>query len=79
MNSRNSETFISHILLLNISDKINLTRGDKYIALSNLKKYIKSHTKTINLKYKVQCGIINLNYLTDHIPHQLYKIIMSIL
>ena len=36
MNSENSKTSDPHILLLNISDKINLKRSDKYDALSNL-------------------------------------------
>ena len=36
MNSENSKTSDSHRLLLNLIDKINLTRGDKYVALSNL-------------------------------------------
>ena len=33
MNSGNSKTFDSHRLLLNLSDKINLKRSDKYVAL----------------------------------------------
>ena len=36
MNSKNSKTFDSHRLLLNLSDKINLKRSDKYVALSNI-------------------------------------------
>ena len=39
MNSENSKTFEPHRLLLNLSDKINLKRSDKYIALSNLSIY----------------------------------------
>ena len=35
-NSGKSKTYDSHRLLLNLSDKINLKRCDKYIALSNL-------------------------------------------
>ena len=41
MNYRNSKTSDSHILLLNLSDKINLKRSDKYIALSNCNMYYK--------------------------------------
>ena len=33
MNSRNSKTSDPHKLLLNLSDKIDLGRKDKYIAL----------------------------------------------
>ena len=36
MNSENSKTSDPHRLLLNLSDKINLKRSDKYVALSNL-------------------------------------------
>ena len=36
MNSKNSKTSDPHRLLLNLTDKINLKRSDKYIALSNL-------------------------------------------
>ena len=36
MNSENSKTSNSHRLLLNLLDKINLKRSDKYVALSNL-------------------------------------------
>ena len=34
-NSGNSNTSDRHRLLLNLSDKINLKRSDKYVALSN--------------------------------------------
>ena len=33
MNSENSETSDPHILLINLSDKINLKRSDKYVGL----------------------------------------------
>ena len=36
MNSGNSKTSDLHRLLLNFTDKINLKRSDKYVALSNL-------------------------------------------
>ena len=36
MNSKNSKTSDSHRLLLNLTDKIDLRKEDKYIALSNL-------------------------------------------
>ena len=39
MNSENSEISDCHRLLLNLSDKINLKRSDKYVALSNLSIY----------------------------------------
>ena len=36
MNSENSKTSNPHRLLLNLTDKINQNRSDKYVALSNL-------------------------------------------
>ena len=39
MNSENSKTSDLHRLLFNLSDKINLERSDKYIALSKLSIY----------------------------------------
>ena len=36
MNSKNSQTSNPHRLLLSLTDKIDLRRKDKYIALSNL-------------------------------------------
>ena len=41
MNSKNSKTFDPYRLLLNFSEKINLKRSDKYVALSNLSIYYK--------------------------------------
>ena len=39
MNSKDSNTSDPRILLLNLTDKIDLRRKDKYIALSNLSIY----------------------------------------
>ena len=39
MNSKNSKTLDPHRLLLNLTDKIDLKRKDKYIALSNRSIY----------------------------------------
>ena len=36
MNSENSKTSDPHRLLLNLTDKINLKRRDKYVGLSNI-------------------------------------------
>ena len=58
MNLENSKTSDPCRLLLNLSDKVDLKRSDKYVALSNLGIYytwkniknsyknIKQHTKT---------------------------------
>ena len=39
MNSENSKTSESHRLLFSLTDKIDIRRKDKYIALSNLSIY----------------------------------------
>ena len=83
MNSKNIKTFDSHRLLVNLTDKINLKRTDKYAALSNVSIYytwknIKSHIRTINLKYQLQHGMKILNYLMDHILYEIFKIILNI-
>ena len=39
MNSEISKTSDPYRLLLNLSDKINLKRSDKYVSLSNLNIY----------------------------------------
>ena len=36
INSKNSEASDPHRLLLNLTDKINLKRSDRYVVLSNL-------------------------------------------
>ena len=39
MNSENSKTFEPLVLILKLTDKLNLRRGEKIIALSNLSIY----------------------------------------
>ena len=39
MNSENSKTFEPHILILKVADKLDLSRGEKIIVLSNLSIY----------------------------------------
>ena len=50
INSENSKTSDRHRLLLNLSDKMNLKRSDKCVALSNL--IIHYARKNINKWYK---------------------------
>ena len=56
-----------HRLLLILSGKVNLKKSDKYVN-------IKSHTKSINLKYQLPRETRNLNYLMDQILHEIFKI-----
>ena len=56
MNSKNSKTSDPHRLLDNLTDKIDVKRKDKYIALSNLSIYYtwKSVKKSYkNNKFKI--------------------------
>ena len=39
LNSENSKTSDPHRLLLTLTDKLNLKRNDKFVALSNLSIY----------------------------------------
>ena len=55
MNSKNSKTSDPHRLLLNLTDKLNFEKGDKYVVLSNLSIYytwknIKNSYKNNKLK-----------------------------
>ena len=78
MNSENSKTSDLDRLLLNLTDKIDLRRKDKYIALLNLNftlhgKILKSHVKISAPTWNE-----NLSYLMDHILYQMFKIILNI-
>ena len=59
MNSERSKTSDVHRLRLNLTDKIDLQRRDKRVALSDLSIYytikiIKKLYKKVNLKYQEQ-------------------------
>ena len=63
-NSENCKTSDPHRLLLNLSNKINLKRSDKCVALSNLSIYytwknIKKPCKNKKSKYQLQHGMKN--------------------
>ena len=50
MNSENNKTFDLHRFLLSLTDIINLKRGDKFVALSNISIYFT--WKNIKKSYK---------------------------
>ena len=60
INSKNSKTSDTHRLILNLSDKgvIDMMLY-QIIAYAIHGQMQKCHTKTINLKYQLQHGIIN--------------------
>ena len=82
MNSSNSKTSDSFRLPLNLLEKIDLRRSDKYVALSNLSIYytwkkIKISYESNKLKHHAQHGVDYLIYLMDHILYQIFKIISA--
>ena len=83
MNSKNSTASEYRVLVLKLTDKLDLRSGKTSVALSNLSIYytwknIKSSSITISLIYLLQHGVMNFNYQTDHIQYQIFKIILSI-
>ena len=80
MNSENSKTSEPHVLILKLTDKLDLRRGEKIIALSNLSIYytwknIKSSYN--NNKFKISAPIWNDKFELPDILYQILKIILS--
>ena len=74
MNSENSETSDPHRLSLNLMDKLDLRRKDKYIALSNLSiSYTWKNIKKLhkNNKFKISAPTWNEEF---ELPDGLYSI-----
>ena len=74
MNSENSKTSKPHVLILNPTDKIDLRRGKKHIALSTLSiyytwKYIKNSYS--NNKFKTSAPTWNNEF---ELPNRSYSI-----
>ena len=83
MNSEDSKTSDPQTLLLNLTNKTGLRRKYKYIALSILTIYytwknIKKSYKNNKFSIQLQHGMKNLNYLTDRILYQIFRIILNI-
>ena len=87
INSGNSKTSDPHRLLLNLSDKINLKKSDKYVALSNLSIYytwknikisynnnkFKISTSTWNEEFELLHGSYSASYIQDYFEYILNK------
>ena len=87
MNSENSKTSDPHRLLLNLADKTDLRRKDKYIALSNLSicfkwKNIKKpfnnnkfkiSAPTQNEEFELSDGWYSVLYIQDYFEYILKK------
>ena len=70
MNSENRKTTETHVLMFELTSKLDLRIGERIIALSNLSIYYtwkNINAITINLKYLHQDRVINLSYLMDPI------------
>ena len=87
MNSENSKASKSYRVSINLADKINFRRKEKYSAWSNLsmyctwkniKKSYKNNKISNKLKYQLQHGMLNLICLMDHILYQIFNIILNI-
>ena len=82
MNSEKSKTSEPHVLLLKLTDKLDLRRGEKSIALSNLSIYYtwkNIESSYNNNKFKISASTWNdkLNFKMDHIL-SIFYIILSI-
>ena len=81
LNSENSKSSGPCRLLLNLANRMGLRGSEKHIVLSNLDIY---HTwgnvkkSNNNKKYQLQHEMKSSSYLTDQIPYQIFKIILSI-
>ena len=89
MNSENSETSEPHSLILKLTDKLDLRRGEKSIALSNLSIYyiwknikisynnnkFKISAPTQNEKFALPDGSYFVSDIQDYFEYILEKIL----
>ena len=87
MNSQNSKTSEPHILILKLTDKLDLRRGEKIIALSNLSIYytwknikssynnnkFKISAPTWNDKFELPDGSYSVSDIQDYFEYILEK------
>ena len=83
MNSENSKTSKHNVLVLKLTDKLDLRGGQKTVALSNLSTYytwkkVKSSYNNNKFKISVPTWSEELSYQMDHIQYQIFKIILNI-
>ena len=79
MNTENSKTNELHRFMLALTDKLNLKYPNKNMTLVFIRygKILNLHITTINSKYLLQTGIMNLVCLMDHILLRTFKIIFE--
>ena len=87
MNSTNSKISDAHRLLINLADKINLKRSNKYVAISNLSIYykwenikksynnnkFKISAPTWNEKFELPDGSYSVSDIQDYFEYILKK------
>ena len=87
MNSENSKTSEPHVLILKLTDKLDLRRGEKIIALSNLSIYytwknikssynnnkFKISAPTWNDKFELPDGSCSVSNIPDYFEYILKK------
>ena len=87
MNSENSKTFKPYILILNLTDKLDLRRDEKIITLSNLSIYytwknikspynnnkFKISGPTWNDKFELAGGLYSVSNIQDYFEYILKK------
>ena len=87
MNSENSKTSEAHVLILKLTDKLDLRRGEKIIALSNLSIYytwknikssynnnkFKISAPTWNDKFELPDGSYSVSDIQDYFEYILKK------
>ena len=87
MNSENSKTSEPHVLILKLTDKLDLRRGEKIIALSNLSIYytwknikssynnnkFKISAPTWNDKFELPDGSYSVSDIQDYFEYILKK------
>ena len=82
MNTENSKTLKSYILILKPNEKLDLRMGEKVIALSDLRiYYTRKNIKSLynNNKFKISAPTWkdNLNYLMDCALYQIFKVVLN--
>ena len=83
MDSENSRTSEYHVLVLKLTNKLDLGRGKKTVALLNLciyytRKNIKSSCNNNKFKISAPTWSEDLSYQMDHIQYQIFKMILNI-
>ena len=83
LNLENSKTSEYHVLVLKLTDKLDLRRGQKTVALSNLSIYytwknVKSSYNNNKFKISAPTWSGEFKLPMDHIQYQIFKIILNI-